>query len=419
MRIFCVFFHPSLAFTALGGAEKRLIRVLRYWESQQVNVTVIDANPGLVFAEHGKCEVFGIPSPIRAFGKGLFSIYLEWVLWVLKACFLCPPLIKRTRHDCILAPNNNLPTLIVTYLLHCIFKVPLCVVVHHLDFPYVDKEANFLSVYTLYREAQFSKLASSVKAVVFFLMLWLLRRSDCCIAVSKYTASVLVRNHVPQSRVKTSGNGVDIDFIESVKASGKQFDGVFVGRIARDKGIFDLVRVWKRISLDRPDSALLMLGSGPDFSELAKVIKDFGMASNIVLKGSCKDIALYNLMKASRLLVLPSRFEGWGLAVGEALACGLPVVCYDIPALREVFGECRSVFFVPVGDIVKFAETVKVILEDGDLCELGKIGKEYVRRFSWRAIASRDMQILKTLVHVNGLKSDLCMTDPNLPICIM
>jgi glycosyltransferase involved in cell wall biosynthesis len=398
MQVFSVFFHPSAAFTALGGAEKRLIRVLEHWASQQVSITVVDSNPGLLSSEYGKREVFGIQSPIHASGKGLFSIYLEWVLWVLKACFLCPSLVKRRRYDCILASSNTLPNLIVAYLLHRTSKVSLCVVVHHMDFPYIDRQATLLSVYSEYRKAQFNMLASSIKAVTFFLMLWLMRRSDCCITVSKYTANVLLKNHVPQSKVKRSGNGIDINLIESIKVAAKQYDGVFIGRIARDKGIFDLVQAWKLISSNRLNSQLLILGSGPDFSELASVVKDSGIASNIVLKGSCKDIDLYRLMKASRLLVFPSRFEGWGLAVGEALACGLPAVCYDIPALREVFGKCRSVFFVPVGDIARLAETAEEILKYCDLSELEKTSKEYVKGFSWNTIASKDMQILKELV---------------------
>jgi glycosyltransferase involved in cell wall biosynthesis len=206
--------------------------------------------------------------------------------------------------------------------------------------------------------------------------------------------------------VKRSSNGVDVNLIESIKALKKQYDGVFVGRIARDKGVFDLVQAWKLISFNWPSSQLLIIGSGPDFFELTSMVKDSGMASNIILRGSCKDIELYKLMKASRLLVLPSRFEGWGMAVGEALACGLPVVCYNIPALREVFGKCRSVFFVPAGDTGKLAKMTEKILKDCDSSELEKTSKEYVKSFSWNTVALRDMQILKNLVQPTHGRSD-------------
>jgi glycosyltransferase involved in cell wall biosynthesis len=95
-------------------------------------------------------------------------------------------------------------------------------------------------------------------------------------------------------------------------------------------------------------------------------------------------------------------FEGWGLAVGEALACGLPVICYDIPALREIFGACRSAFLIPIGDTRKFAETTENILERKNLDELEKASKEYARRFKWEKVALDDLQIVRSTVNHLG-----------------
>jgi glycosyltransferase involved in cell wall biosynthesis len=94
-------------------------------------------------------------------------------------------------------------------------------------------------------------------------------------------------------------------------------------------------------------------------------------------------------------------FEGWGLAVGEALACGLPVVCYDIPALREVFGQCPSVFFVPVGNTRRFAETVEKILEEGRLAEYETVSKKYAERFSWKKVAAKDLEVIRKMIHLD------------------
>jgi glycosyltransferase involved in cell wall biosynthesis len=102
-------------------------------------------------------------------------------------------------------------------------------------------------------------------------------------------------------------------------------------------------------------------------------------------------------MKASRIFVFPSIFEGWGLAVAEALACGLPVVCYDIPALREIFGKCKSVFFIPIGDIERFAATVEKILGENRFHELAVTSKEFVKLFSWEKVALNDLQIIEAL----------------------
>jgi len=398
MRIFSIFFHPALNFTAVGGAEKRFIEILKTWTAEGVDVTVVDPYPELVAKRGVDCELIEVQTPYRYSGKGLFSIYLEWILWMVKACFVCPSLIKRKDYDLILVPNHILPGLVVAYLLRRVSGIPLCTVAHHLDFPYTDIPASLASTYRVYRRAHFTVPAAFTKALAFLVILAIIKRSEVCITVSNYTAKLLVRNGVKPSKVHVSGNGVDIGLIDQFEAARKSYDGVFVGRISRDKGVFDLVKIWKLIILNRPEAKLLMIGTGPDSLKLRELTEKSNLASHVVLRGSCDDSELYSLMKASRVFAFPSMFEGWGLAVGEALACGLPVACYDIPALREIFGACRSVFFVPVGETEPFAETVKKILQDGNLDELETISKEYVKRFAWKKVALKDMQVIKRLV---------------------
>jgi glycosyltransferase involved in cell wall biosynthesis len=398
VRILAVFFHPGSNFTAAGGAEKRFLRVLKVWETKRLEVTIVESRPKLVLTCCPRFERIEIGSPVSASGKGLYSIYLEWVLWVAQACLRCSRIAKRKQQDLILAPNNTLPNLFVAYFVHVLSRVPLVVTVHHFDFPEFEKKANVVSTYRVYREAGFSNLVALIKAVTFSMMLALVRRSDVCITVSNFTAKFLLKNGVSQDKIRVSGNGVDIDLIEHSKAEKKVYDGIFVGRISRDKGIFDLVQIWKQVAAWRPDSKLVVVGQGPDLLRLKEMIEDENMSSNIILKGSCSDAELYAHVKASKLFLFPSRFEGWGLAVGEALACGLPVVCYGIPALLEVFAECHSVFFVPTWDAARFAQVVKKVLKDDNFEKLKAVSEAYVTRFDWTNVALHDLQIISSLV---------------------
>jgi len=270
------------------------------------------------------------------------------------------------------------------------------VTVHHFDFPELQKKANVASTYRVYKETGFSNPIAFIKALTFSAMLALVRRSDVCITVSNFTAEFLMKNGISQDKIRVSGNGVDTALIERFKAEKKVYDGIFVGRISREKGIFDLVQIWKRVTALKPDSKLVIVGHGPDSASLKKTIEDNNMSSNIMQKGRCNDAELYTHMKASKVFLFPSRFEGWGLAVGEALACGLPAVCYNIPALREIFGKCSSVFFIPTGDTVRFAETVENILNEDNLPELEAASKEYAKHFSWKQVALNDLQIMRT-----------------------
>ncbi|MCD6445585.1 glycosyltransferase, partial [Candidatus Bathyarchaeota archaeon] len=100
---------------------------------------------------------------------------------------------------------------------------------------------------------------------------------------------------------------------------------------------------------------------------------------------------------SSKIFIFPSVFEGWGIAVAEALACGLLVIAYNIPALKENFGSCESVFLVPVGNLEKMIHTTLSLLNltEEKFKELSEVSKKHVKKFGChRKIAEKDLEIL-------------------------
>jgi len=396
MQIFAIFFHPSPKFTAVGGAEKRFLCVLDEWHRKGIHIVVVDSQPGLLkkYGEGSCCEVVSLPIPFGIKAEKWFLIYLGWLLWLVKATFVCTLLIKRKNCDVILSPNNTLPNLATAVLLRFISRKPLCVVVHHFDFLHVNEKANFWQAYLGYRKTEYNKLLALIKALSSFMTLALLKYADACISVSWSTAKLLVANGIPKNKIYISGNAVNMEYIDSIKDGEKIYDGIFVGRISRDKGIFDLIQSWREISKKVQSLKLVIIGSGPDSYELKRRINDLNLKENIFFMGPCGDDELFRLMKSSRVFILPSLFEGWGISIAEALACGLPVICYDIPAVREVFGACKSVFLVPAKNINKLTSTILEVM-NVNLKELAIFSKEYVKSFSWNAVALKDLKIIK------------------------
>ena len=400
MRVFSVFFHPSPSVSAVGGAEKRFIETLKILSIKGVKITVLEPRPGLL-ARFGVCretrELGGLFSVSRG---GWFGIYVGWFLWVFWACVNCLRFLRGQRFDVVLAPNNTLPNLIPAYFVRFVFRLPLCVVVHHVDVLSPIASPGFFGVYYTYRGVGFDIFASFLKSVAFFVILAFLRRSDVCIAVSNSTAEALVRNGVPKERVYVNGNGVDVNYINGFEFEGdKLYDGVFVGRVSKEKGVIDLVKAWRKIVDAKDEARLLIIGSGPDVYGVKDMVRVLGLGKNVVVRGGCSDRDMYTLMKASRVFVFPSVFEGWGLAVAEALACGLSVVCYDVSALREVFGECESVFFVPLKDVERLACAVLGVLETSGSERLAEVSRSYVKRFDWSRVAMKDLETISLWSH--------------------
>ncbi|MCW3985528.1 MAG: glycosyltransferase [Candidatus Bathyarchaeota archaeon] len=398
MRVFSVFFHPDPSVSAVGGAEKRFVETLKVLRRQkEVEITVIEPKPSLLAGFGVCCKKHELTSHVSALGGGWPGIYLGWIVWILRTCVRCLPIIRGQKYDVILAPNNTVPNLIPAFFVHCVSHLPLCVIVHHIDLISADAQPSFSMAYHMYRKTGFGKLTSFSKALAFLVILAVLRRCDVCITVSNSTARALVNNGVPEERVYVSGNGVNIRYIDSFKFGGrKSYDGVFVGRISKEKGVFDLVAAWRKIVDVKNNARLLFIGSGPDIHEVRRAVEELGLERNVIVKGRCVDMEMYTLMKASKVFVFPSVFEGWGLAVAEALACGLPVVCYDVPALREVFGKCRSVFLTPTKDVEKLAATVLEVLNMNETRKLAEASKKYVRHFNWKRVAMRDLQVMNS-----------------------
>jgi glycosyltransferase involved in cell wall biosynthesis len=78
-------------------------------------------------------------------------------------------------------------------------------------------------------------------------------------------------------------------------------------------------------------------------------------------------------------------------------------VCYDIPAIREIFGDGQSVFLVPIGDIKAFAEQIIYLLslKQADYAALKHTSQHYSRRFDWRNITLKEHQALIKLTQGN------------------
>lgn len=399
-RVFVLFFHPGVSVTALGGAEKRFVETMKFLcRSGSLKISVLESTPTLLGASEIKCQKY-LVSPIFC-GKGWLSNYVDWGFWVVKAILKIFSLVRGGKPNFLFVPNNTLPNLFLGYIIGSVLRLPLVVVVHHIDLPFSSEKPN-CSLYDCYRTIKYSRLVSLIKTFTFYVTLSFLKKTKAIIVVSNFTAKALRVHGVSGVKIFVSGNAVDVNFISDVDPGGteKCYDGVFVGRIAKEKGIFDLLEAWKKVVAIKKDAKLLIIGSGIELQALKNAVALSGLDRNVFVRGRCGEAELFILLKQSKVFVFPSLFEGWGISVAEALACGLPVVAYDIPALREIFGECKSVFLVPVKNIEGLASTILDILgrEGQEFDELSFCSKSFSSRFSWEKIALRDVEILKSLL---------------------
>jgi glycosyltransferase involved in cell wall biosynthesis len=179
----------------------------------------------------------------------------------------------------------------------------------------------------------------------------------------------------------------------------------------------EVARVRRRYDLQRP--YLLAVGALEPRKNLGTLVaahrrlrETTGWAGDLVLAGGdgwrldpralagarqvgfVPDADLPALYTGAELFACPSLYEGFGLPVVEAMACGAPVVCSDIPVFREVAGD--AALRVPPTDAAAMAEGIGRVLGDPALRrDLAGWGLERARRFDWDVAADRTLAVLE------------------------
>ena len=141
---------------------------------------------------------------------------------------------------------------------------------------------------------------------------------------------------------------------------------ITIGRYAYQKGYDMLLRSWAEIEKKFPDWQLAIYGMGNQDS-LRNQMKDLGIDSaRCILNGPVGDVTKEYLN--SSVFVLPSRFEGFGLVIIEAMSCGVPVVAFNCPmGPDEIITDGEDGFLVPVGDVCALADRLQTLMQDQEL----------------------------------------------------
>jgi alpha-1,3-rhamnosyl/mannosyltransferase len=186
---------------------------------------------------------------------------------------------------------------------------------------------------------------------------------------------------------------------ESVRLKYKLPDRfiLYVGSDKPHKNLGNLLKAFAKIK-PRVKIPLVLAGpKGHGSRNLMALTSRLGIEDYVYWLGRIPEEELPALYSAATAFVFPSFYEGFGLPVLEAMSCGAPVACSDIPALREVAGEA-ALYFNPYS-IDAIAEAIVELIEDDGLREnLGGKGRIRASLFSWDEIASRTLAFYREVL---------------------
>ena len=230
------------------------------------------------------------------------------------------------------------------------------------------------------------------------------RRGRVLVTGSRTTAEDLKRLFgASEDRLRVIPHGVHAEFLvagepEQDRASRASL-GVggpyllHVGNHKPHKNAEGLLKAYQLLVMGRRGGVppLIMAGGFPADGELAQRARAMGLEGRVRCVGHVERRQLAALFRGATAFVYPTLYEGFGLPVLEAMACGVPVVAGDISAIREVAGD--AVLRVNPRDVVELAGAVRRLLEQPDLqAQLRERGSERARAFSWRKAAEATLE---------------------------
>lgn len=169
---------------------------------------------------------------------------------------------------------------------------------------------------------------------------------------------------------------------------------VFIGYWTQRKGSRDWTEILTRTKAKIPEVRFLFLGTGLSATE---VLQDLNLPASdwIEIIPQYYSDELPKLMSEATVGAFPSYMEGFGFAVLEKIASGLPTVAYDIPGPREMLRPLDSSLMVPVGDVQAFTEKLIELLQldEASYAKLSQRCMEVAQTFSWSRIAKAHLDI--------------------------
>ena len=217
-----------------------------------------------------------------------------------------------------------------------------------------------------------------------FAALWReVRACDRFIVLSQFMRGVLIRQGIPEAKITVIPPSIDIPAEASPRESASKTPRLLsIGQLIKGKGVDLLLDA---LRLVKTPFVLDVVGTGNDEANLKRQAKPLG--ASVVFHGFSPSPD--EAFRGVRAVVLPWRWqEPFGLVGPESLAHGVPIVGFDVGAVREYLEDGRTGLLVPSGDVAAFARAVERLLNDASFAaELGSRGRELVAsRFTASAL---------------------------------
>ncbi len=211
------------------------------------------------------------------------------------------------------------------------------------------------------------------------------RNVDRYICLTNFAVDKLAAGGLPRDRIRVKPN-----FVPEPPTAGeypRMPYAVYVGRLSEEKGVHTLLNAWQHVGAVQ----LKVIGDGARRVELERYAAE--KCLNVEFLGQRHRLELIDIVKKAQFQVVPSEcYEGFGMVVIEAYACGTPLIASKIGSLAEIIDEGVTGLLFRPGDMADLAEKARRMTQSSELCRaMGMAGR---RRFEERYTERQNLQML-------------------------
>jgi glycosyltransferase involved in cell wall biosynthesis len=348
-----------------AGGIVHIFESIKRWRRSDVTVFGPEIARARVKAELPDVQFVSIPSADR----WVRNIVLLFGLRIITGLLTTP--WKLREFDAVYVLSHFLPDVVPAV---CAAPNRMVVQVFHLQKPPGERPGSFLRNLVAYTNESIGMA--------------LVRRFARSIVVLN-DVSICELNLPATTRVFRVGAGAwPMPVDDMIQPTDSRSGVVSVGRIHPTKGIDDLVDAWAVVHARLPGVCLTLVGTGDPahVQAVRQRIAERELESCVHFAGFVSEEQKARIVSGARVFVSASKEEGWGIAIAEALALGVPCVTYDLPVFAEAFPTGR--LEVRTGDVAGLAKAIVTLLTD-DTCygSLAAQARQCGASFSWESVA--------------------------------
>ncbi|AOF85401.1 glycosyl transferases group 1 family protein [Hydrogenophaga sp. RAC07] len=213
----------------------------------------------------------------------------------------------------------------------------------------------------------------------------------------------------PADRIVPFIHVVDSTPVQHLPVQREHKEILYVGQLIARKRVDLLLQAFSQ--LDLPSARLRIIGQGEEAQNLQRLASQLGVAERVRFSPGLPNAETVAAMAAADVLVLPSRFDGWGAVVNEALMVGTPVICSDRCGASDVIEQGRNGYVFEAGNASALGGHLQRFFEDFQWDRSALAGAESVR-LGGAAVAARFQRNVRRLLATSPATTPSGTTSP-------